>query len=166
MLRISRKKLQNLYLLYWSTDVLRHGTVHRMTNCQTTLKVALLAFLRAELDSPTEGKRVEATLARLHLHPEVILGHGADAEKLWDVFIEYRGREPLFDGLDLRLLTWNWIALSREDLETRTFTSINHFEQTFGTRSPNAIAKIWDDTLEPNGVLDKIQGGLRLDPNA
>ena len=135
-----------------------------MLKCEATLKTALLAFLRAELDSPFESEHVRATLERVGVPEGMIIGTAADIETVWNFFMEYRGRQTVFDGLNLRVLDWYWTELTLEDVETKTWTCIHHFEETFGTRRPNAIAKRWNESLEPNGVLEKIQKGQKLEP--
>lgn len=124
----------------------------------------LRAFLRAELDSPTEAGRLKRTLSRLSAPEETILGESADTEALYTVFEEYRGREALFDGLNLRELDWYWTDLTLQDLNSRTFTCRNHFEQKYDTRRPAEVASIWNLAHEPNGVMDKVSNGQGLEP--
>jgi hypothetical protein len=49
-------------------------------------------------------------------------------------------------------------------LETKIFTCINHFKDTFGTRQPGTIAKVWNESLKPNGVLTKVRKRQQLEP--
>ena len=135
-----------------------------MSKRKANLKDALRAFLRAELDSPSESERVKKTLSRLGAQEEMICENSADTETLWNFFREYRGRETLFDGLDLRLLEWYWIELALEDLQSKTFTCINHFETNYGTRRPTVIASAWNASQQPNRVLEKITEGDILEP--
>lgn len=135
-----------------------------MPNRVITFKAVLLAFLRAELDSPSERQRLRATLVRLRAPEEIIVGDSADAESLWRIFTAYRGLESVFDGLDLRALVWCRTELTLDDLEAKTFTCVNHFLETYRTRRPIAIARAWNESGLPNGVLAKIRRGEKLEP--
>jgi hypothetical protein len=124
----------------------------------------LLAFLRAELDSPTERSRVLAALSRRGL-AEATLSDGApETSALWRLFLDYRGRERLFDGLDLSCLTWFWFDLTLEQLKSTTLTCRHHFESAYGTRNPATVASVWDREHRDNGVVKKILDGRVLEP--
>ena len=82
------------------------------------------------------------------------------------IFEHCRGREPVFDGLDLDSLDWHWAELSEHDLRDATLTCRNHFEARYGTRRPGVIAKLWDarrPTLR-NGVMERVRAGERFEP--
>lgn len=122
------------------------------------------AFLRAELDSPTEARRLHTTLDKLGLDETFILGDAADSYQLQDLFQHYRGGERVFDGLELGQLDWQWFDLSLADLESKTFTCRNNFEDRYGTRSVAAVAEIWGRASKPNGIQLRVSRGDQLQP--
>ena len=129
----------------------------------TTADNALAAFLKAELDSPTEAVRLRAVLVRNDIDERVVsrpdIGAAREDRTRWFVFDQYRGREVLFEGLDLRELEWIEAGFSEHDLRARTQTCRHHFEDEYGTRDPGAIAGVWSARGRPNGVLDRIRDG-------
>ncbi|MEM7018501.1 MAG: hypothetical protein AAF512_14315 [Pseudomonadota bacterium] len=137
---------------------------------QVSEATAFLSFLRAELDSPTERTRLLKTLRQLKLSEQVITG--AYLEKPdsnitpWGVFKAYRGKEDVFEGLNFQEITWYQTALTEEDLRFRTLTCRNNFENKFGTRKPDEVARQLnvESPAAPNGVIERIQQGHVLEP--
>lgn len=136
----------------------------------TTCDEAVLAFLRAELDSPTEGDRVRRTVADLGVAATVIThpdaGDAEQAELRWSIFQAYRGGERLFEGLPLRDLAWHRAALSECSLRERVRTCRHGYESRFGTRKPAEVAAAIDQRTpdEPNGVMARVRSGDVLEP--
>ncbi len=135
-----------------------------MRDRNASLRDMLLAFLRAEIDSPTEAERVRHALATLGASEEMILGDLADTETLFTLFKAYRGGEALFDGLSLRELDWCWMNLTLADLRVKTLTCRHHFEREYGTRQPAEIAQARNLSQLPNGVMEKVLAGSTLEP--
>ena len=124
-----------------------------------SLLVALRAFLRAELNSPTESARLTSALERLDKKQAVVTSDEADEATLMRVFDRYRGHEALFEGLDLGKLEWWHSDLDHSGLSSLVYTCRNHFEDRFGTRRPAEVAARWDAEQRPNGVMDRIRQG-------
>ncbi|MHC5066803.1 MAG: hypothetical protein ACYTG5_22845 [Planctomycetota bacterium] len=139
-----------------------------MRTTSTTSDDAIAAFLKAELDSPTESGRVRAALARLGLDERVVsspdITNAAEGMQRWSVFDLCRGGEALFETLDLRALDWVRARLSAEDLRNRVRTCRHHFESEFGTRDPGTIAGILNGRGDLNDVLDRVRNGEALEP--
>lgn len=129
---------------------------------------AIAAWLKAELDSPTEAERLRAVLERLGIDERVVsspeVGDTGEDRTRWLVFDRYRGRETLFETLDLRELAWASACFSEDDLRRRTRTCQHHFEEAYGTRDPGEIAELLNARGEPNGVLDRVREGDVLEP--
>jgi hypothetical protein len=128
----------------------------------------MAAFLKAELDSPTEGGRLRATLMRLGVKERIITdphpGHDGEDMTRWSVFEHYRGQETLFETLDLRELEWIKANLTEHDLRYRTKTCRHGFENRYGTRDPSKIAAVLNEECAPNGVLARVRNGEVLEP--
>lgn len=130
----------------------------------------LLSFLRAELDSPTEADRLRETLRELKVHPDILrdpdIADDAENQLRRDVFMAYRGYEPVFEGLRFDEVSWCWVAVTEHDLRTRTFTCRHHYEATYGTRLVGEIVELRDRTSEgpAGGVLERIRWGESLEP--
>jgi hypothetical protein len=128
----------------------------------TTSGRALLAFLRAELDSPTESERLRRSLEDLGLSEGIILDANVEDpvehDARWRLFDTYRGSEAVFDGLEWNGTTWHWAALSEEHLRDRVKTCRNHFEERFDTREPALVAVILNrrEPSEPNPVIARV----------
>lgn len=133
-----------------------------------TLDDAIAAFLKAELDSPTEAGKLEAVLTRLNIDARFVarpcVNNTLEQSIRWSVFRHYRGGESLFETLDLRRLKWVRAWLDEGDLRSRIRTSRHHFETTYETTDPVAVAELWSNAGRPNGVLDRIRAGEVLEP--
>jgi hypothetical protein len=130
----------------------------------SSIKEMLLAFLRAELDSPTEAENLKSTLKALELDEELVLGDTADAETLLRLFDAYRGWQDVFDGLDFLAMDWFSFELDLHELRFSTFTCKHHFERRYGTRSPLEVAEVWNRANKPNGVLARLAEGHVFEP--
>ena len=124
----------------------------------------LQAFLRAELDSPTEAPRLRNTLKELDLDDSLIVNDTVGTDGLLQLFERYRGKEDVFDGLEIGQLDWRWHDLQLAELESKTFTCRNNFENRYGTRSVSEVAKIWEKASKPNGVKTRLLEGQDLQP--
>lgn len=135
-----------------------------------SLDDALTAFLRAELDSPTERRRLKRSLEALRLHEGIVRNanpaNKSEAQTRAELFHHYRGTEALFDGLVLAEVNWFRSALQETDLRCRTFTCRNNFEKRFGTRSLDAVAaQIQNGTTIPaGGNVARVLAGEKLEP--
>lgn len=134
----------------------------------TTVGVAIAAFLKAEFDSPTESRRLRAVLQRMGIGERIVTtpdleDHG-EIEHRSAVFERYRGREALFETLDLHRLAWVEARLSADDLRFRVLTCRHHFEDEYGTRNPEEIARIRNSRGSANGVVERLCNGEVLEP--
>ncbi len=129
---------------------------------------AIAALLRAELDSPTESARLRAALVQLHVDEHLVaepdVGNSRENSTRWAVFGAYRGRETLFETLDMRALQWRWELFGELELRTRVVTCRHHSEREFATRDPGRIADVLNSNARPNGVLDRLRNGEVLEP--
>lgn len=141
-----------------------------MLTGNTTAHQALLAFLRAELDSPSEGERLRSTLAQLDVSYAVITNpnvqSSAENELRLAIFTRYRGSEQVFDGLDFHAMQWHRAKLTERDLRSRVVTCRNTFEARYQTRRLADIASAIDAAVPrvANGVLDRVRHGDYLEP--
>jgi hypothetical protein len=130
----------------------------------------LLCFLRAEMDSPTEGARLLAALDDCGLDSSVLTAPDVDDEEEHrarrNLFHAYRGGESVFVGLPWDDLTWYEATVTEADLRDRTVTCRNHFESRYGTRRIDQIAELWDRSTPPvpQGVLARIRHGETMQP--
>lgn len=132
----------------------------------TTCHYAVAVFLRAELDSPTQASRLRDVLRRLQVNHCVIatpdVSNAHENSLRWRVFESYRGKESLFDTLDLRELTWLRTRMTEAELRGVVRTCRHHFETVHGTRDPGRIALTLTAQAQPNGVIDRINNGEQL----
>ena len=138
-----------------------------MFRSRASLGEAIVAFLKAEYDSPTEGARLRDTIEASGFDDSWLRGEATAAREdaaRFRLFERYRGGETLFHTLDLRSLEWWWAALSADDLEHDVFTCRHGFEERYGTRQAAVIAAMLERSDAPNGVLDRVRAGEVLEP--
>ena len=127
------------------------------------LREVLLAFLRAEADSPTEAERARAALDDAGKDEGWLGRDDVPSDAVFELFMLYRGGESLFDGLNLQALNWREISLSLKDLQQRVVTCRNTFEARYDSRCPVQIAREWDAAGKHNGVMEKVKRGMTLE---
>ena len=139
-----------------------------MHTTASTASESLAAFLKAELDSPTEGHRLRAVLDRLDVPEQVLaspnVDHPAEDECRWAILDSYRGGKSLFDTLDIRNLDWMRARLSERDPGNRTVTCRHRFENEYGTRDPSQIALELNARGHSNDAAKRLREGENLEP--
>lgn len=135
-----------------------------MTTRSCELNEVMLAFLRAELDSPTERTRLLKCLARHCIEEATLRSHG-DLDAI-AIFEAYRGAETIFTGLDWQGLSWVVQPMSLEEAISCVETCRHNFQARYGTRKLGAVVTQLDD-LQRNtlhGVIETIVLGKPLEP--
>lgn len=115
-------------------------------------KDALLAFLRAELDSPTERPRLLQALKSRN-ETESVVSNDTSVACLHELFKDYRGHEQVFDGLNLTACEYHWVELNEADIRDQVVTCRNHFEDRFNTRVLADVCEKWQ--VETEWIIQK-----------
>jgi hypothetical protein len=104
------------------------------------------AFVRAELHSPRFGGGLRSSLDRLGMSVEFITARPSVAgatEARRQLLADYRGwgrNESVFGGMPGDV-EWFWADLDEHVIRERVFTIHWYFQETFETRSAQAIAE-------------------------
>ena len=114
------------------------------------LREVLLAFLRAEADSPTEAERARAALDDAGKDEGWLGRDDVPSDAVFELFMLYRGGESLFDGLNLQALNWREISLSLKDLQQRVVTP--HAVEAFMATAMTILRGISGQDLAPLAV--------------
>ncbi|MEM7365907.1 MAG: hypothetical protein AAF525_17965 [Pseudomonadota bacterium] len=129
-----------------------------------SLNDVMLAFLRAELDSPTERGKLLQCLRQLNID-EALLRSEARVDAV-TVFDAYRGFEAIFEGFPWESLAWGATALNHEDVVGSVDTCRHNFERRYGTRRLQEVVFQLEAAEQDQlrGILTKVLLGQRLEP--